>query len=306
MSSQFRGLAKSICWARGNYWERRLIRKRIKQPPPRFLYKYRGFAGEFDEDNLRDAIVHSVVRLSAPVEFNDPFDMRCRFIVEGTEQERLARYTSLIDEQMRYASPADKRVAIGNMMAATQHGGKIQRSVSSIRQTTGVYCFAGNAKSVLMWSHYADKHRGVCLQFDTSRDFPVLSRAVRVIQVKGENLPTVNYIVGFMDQIEGMLLSKHEGWEYEQERRIILYRQSGCYLDIRPDCLRSIIFGLHATEASIDWIGGLLADRAAARFPRLSVFQAYAHPTKYKLVFRRRELEGAADRTRNWNRPAQQ
>ena len=236
--------------------------------------------------------MHSVVRLSVAAEFNDPFDMKCRFIVEGTEQERLARYTLLINEQMPNGSPDDKQIAIGNLMTATRQEmeERCQRSVSGIRQTTGIYCFAGNAKSVLMWSHYADKHRGVCLQFDTSRDFPVLSRAVRVIPARGENLPTVNYIVGFMDHIEGMLLSKHERWEYEQERRIVLYGQSGRYMEIRPDSLRSIIIGLHATEASIEWIRELLADRSAAGFPRVSVLQAHAHPTKYKLVFRRRDL----------------
>jgi hypothetical protein len=282
----------NLLWARGNYWQRRLIRKRINHGPPRFFYKYRGFGGKFDEENLRDVIVQSVVRLSAPVEFNDPFDMRCRFIVEGTEQERLARFTSLINEQMPNASPEDKRAGIGNMMAATQQDieARCQRSIAGIRQTVGVYCFAGSARSVLMWSHYADKHRGVCLQFDTSRDFPMLSRAVPVIPAIGEDLPTVNYIVGFIDQILNMLLSKHEGWQYEKERRIILYGQSRRYLDIRPDSLRSIIFGLHATEESIDFVRGLLADRAAAGFPSVSVLQAHAHPTKYKLVFRRREL----------------
>jgi Protein of unknown function (DUF2971) len=274
-------------WGRGNYWQRRLIRKR--QGSPRFLYKYRGFVAEFDKQNLRDTIVHSVIRLSRPTEFNDPFDMHCRFVAAATEQEKLARFTTMVDEQMTHASSAQKQIAVNNLMAESQQAltERFHLSVGGVRQTTGVHCFAGTPRSVLMWSHYADKHRGVCLQFDTSRDFPLLSQAVPVIPVIGEDLPSVNFIVGFKDQILRMLLSKHTGWEYEKERRMIMLDQGGRYLDIRPDSLRTIILGLHVSDESIEFVHGLLAERVAAGLPHVRVLRARAHPTKYRLVFRR-------------------
>jgi len=36
-----------------------------------------------------------------------------------------------------------------------------QKSLSQIRDEAGVYCFAGNAKNLLMWSHYASDHKGL-------------------------------------------------------------------------------------------------------------------------------------------------
>jgi hypothetical protein len=275
-------------WGRGNYWQRRLIRKR--QGSPRFLYKYRGFVAEFDKQNLRDTIVHSVFRLSRPTEFNDPFDMHCRFVAAATEQEKFARFTTMVDEQMTHpASSTQKQIAVNNLMAESQQAleERFHLSVAGVRQTTGVHCFAGTPRSVLMWSHYADKHRGVCLQFDTSRDFPLLSQALPVTPVAGEDLPSVNFIVGFKDQILGMLISKHEGWEYEKERRIIWLDQGGRYVDIRHDSLRSIILGLHVSDESIEFICELLAERAAAGLPSVRVLRAHAHPTKYRPVFRR-------------------
>jgi len=35
--------------------------------------------------------------------------------------------------------------------------------------TTGLLCFSGNWTNPVLWSHYADRHRGVCLGFDVKR-----------------------------------------------------------------------------------------------------------------------------------------
>ena len=61
-------------WRASTYLQQR--RLRLRNPPQlsRFLYKYRGFSGEYAEKNLRDMIVHSVLRLSAPSTFNDPYE----------------------------------------------------------------------------------------------------------------------------------------------------------------------------------------------------------------------------------------
>lgn len=34
----------------------------------------------------------------------------------------------------------------------------------------GVCCFSLDPKSILMWSHYSDNHKGVCLKFDRLKD----------------------------------------------------------------------------------------------------------------------------------------
>jgi hypothetical protein len=32
--------------------------------------------------------------------------------------------------------------------------------------SVGIYCVSTNYDDVLMWSHYADSHKGICLEFD--------------------------------------------------------------------------------------------------------------------------------------------
>lgn len=36
----------------------------------------------------------------------------------------------------------------------------------------GLLCFSDNWRSPVMWAHYADKHRGVCLGFDIAKNDP--------------------------------------------------------------------------------------------------------------------------------------
>jgi hypothetical protein len=41
----------------------------------------------------------------------------------------------------------------------------------------GVACFSALPDDLLMWAHYADKHRGVCLKFVGNRFEPVIGEA---------------------------------------------------------------------------------------------------------------------------------
>ena len=92
-------------------------------------------------------------------------------------------------------------------------------------------CVTERNDSVLMWSHYANKHEGVCLQFrglESLRTPPL-----RVIY--SDNYPVVDLLEyePFVDRqdetsrakqkemIERMHLTKAKDWNYECEWRII-------------------------------------------------------------------------------------
>jgi hypothetical protein len=44
-----------------------------------------------------------------------------------------------------------------------------------------LYCLTPEPCSTLMWSHYADNHRGICLEFDTGN--PLFSEAMEVASI---------------------------------------------------------------------------------------------------------------------------
>lgn len=83
-----------------------------------------------------------------------------------------------------------------------------------LSKSKGILCFSETWKNPVLWSHYADKHRGLCLGFEVSN-----STLERVEYVDSRHpIPSV------IDEtlMKKLLYTKFRHWEYEQERRIYI------------------------------------------------------------------------------------
>lgn len=85
----------------------------------------------------------------------------------------------------------------------------------------GIICFSKNWKNPLLWSHYADRHKGAALEFNIKDNiaFSVKYRKNRYpINLKelkkGKRGVT-------KAETEGLWQTKFESWKYEEEVRII-------------------------------------------------------------------------------------
>lgn len=83
----------------------------------------------------------------------------------------------------------------------------------------GILCFSEDWRSTLMWSHYGEKHTGLCLGFDVAREF------VQPIEYIDKLLPDpIDYkkrLRGLSTEVlEAALRHKHSGWSYEREGRL--------------------------------------------------------------------------------------
>jgi Protein of unknown function (DUF2971) len=223
-------------------------------------------------ENLHDILVESSFRLSRPTEFNDLFDTSANLIVAGSPVERQQRF----EEIARTADVPVAQMQSGIQNLASRTDAELiagfQRGLEIMRASMGIYSFAGDPRNILMWAHYADDHRGLCLEFDTAMDFMTLSRAVRVDYI--EEYPTLNWISGFRNGIGSLLLRKHPRWVYEDETRIILPDAGGQYLRFLPAALRKIIFGYRAGEQAIEIVQQLLAERKKVGHPEIELCRA--------------------------------
>jgi hypothetical protein len=277
-------------WDNANYFQRRILRKNIPGGPPRFLYKYYGFGGKFDKTNLEDWIVNSAFRLSRPIEFNDPFDFHGVMLIAGTDEQFSERCFNIAKDNMAVGSTDEDVGRAAEFMRS--HPAELERlaqeSFNKARTTSGVACFSTSPKTVILWSHYAGGHTGVCLQFDVARDFPALMGALCVRIVEGLQLPTMNWMTTLHKDIGNVMLSKNSWWAHEQERRIIQTDQGGKYVPLRPEALSRIILGCRIGTADTELIDDLLAKRGARGLPQIEVYIASAHDKLAKLVIRRR------------------
>lgn len=89
----------------------------------------------------------------------------------------------------------------------------------AIAQQHGVLCFSRGWRNPLMWSHYADKHRGLCLGFDIPND------RTKPIRYDAERLPSLlpGLLAGTPDSaalMQRLLFTKFRDWKYEKEVRV--------------------------------------------------------------------------------------
>lgn len=95
---------------------------------------------------------------------------------------------------------------------------------SSIAKKMGLICFSDNWRSPVMWAHYADKHRGICLGFDVPDEGP--ESALKRVDYSPERLKlTLNMQEDFRginhDVIRAVLCTKSAEWAYEREWRAL-------------------------------------------------------------------------------------
>lgn len=254
----------------------------------RFLYKFRSMVASDTKsvDRMRDLIVRSRFWLSSPVDFNDPYDMSANFSVEGSIAQRKKRIEELLIVQGRNWNQRQKeRPAILSKSDAELRE-VVRATFQKTIERTGIYSFGGDPRSILMWSHYADNHKGFCLQFEVARDPKTLIFKVATMKYC-DDYPVLNWITEIPDRLEIVISRKHTGWRYEGEKRLVVLEGSHQYVPFRPEALQGIIIGCRADDGEVSRLRELLAERSALGYPLPTVYRAFKHNTKYRLVIRK-------------------
>ena len=106
----------------------------------------------------------------------------------------------------------------------------------------GYYCLTSKPDNLLMWAHYADSHRGVCLKFDILEDLETFLVPIPV-EYSSEYVDYDAMNSNFADLIR----RKSKEWEYEQEYRIIKTNFHGLK-KVNRAAIKEIIFGCRISE----------------------------------------------------------
>lgn len=84
--------------------------------------------------------------------------------------------------------------------------------------TSGFLCFSRNWKNPLLWSHYADKHRGICLGFDVPADLKEVDYTENRLDLNASNFETLPEEEQ-KKLMEKLISTKYVDWSYEEEVR---------------------------------------------------------------------------------------
>lgn len=79
----------------------------------------------------------------------------------------------------------------------------------------GMLCFSGDWRDPVLWAHYADKHYGLCIEFDVPDDDG--EKPFKRVQYVSTRLPFPQSLTE--EHTKAMLFTKFSSWQYEQEVR---------------------------------------------------------------------------------------
>lgn len=215
-----------------------------EQIDEKLFYKYHRIS-----ENFLNNLSNNQLFFCDPTEFNDPFDCKITLCKKGTEEEWIAYYTANRWEKERIEKKIEGDLKNGK---SVKQGEKI---VSYLDIDTSILprvcCFSTKNDSILMWSHYADNHKGVCLCFkpkktrvDDSRsdklndmyrltldssDLDSSINELRKVEYKAKCPDEVNILnldeteVG--KQVWECFTTKYCDWKYEEEYRMFVFKK---------------------------------------------------------------------------------
>ncbi|MEI0524603.1 DUF2971 domain-containing protein [Brachyspira murdochii] len=134
----------------------------------------------------------------------------------------------------------------------------IEEYINNIR----ICSLSSTYDNFLMWSHYSNEHKGICIAYDVSninKYHNTIFKKVRYTSniIFGDYEHVLdNYSLILESRFISLFYLKHKNWKYENEYRIISYNtEEYIYLPIK-----AIYFGMDASDEDIKLIKSLVKD----------------------------------------------
>jgi hypothetical protein len=230
------------------------------------LYRYVSAQGDEKQRWIEDVFLRHKLYFSSRTSFNDPFDCIVPSLL-GTQGTLLKRFVEeRISKLFAHASAAEQIRMMSKGLSADFLEG-LRKDLQTDVDGAGILCLSKVRDDILMWSHYADKHNGLCLEFDGSANCLFFGEAQPVQYSEYTPLPLDD---DSGKQIERIVLTKATHWSYEQEYRIVRPNQAGTLMEFPAALLTGVIFGYGMP----DELRQKIRSWAAAGNSRVAFFEA--------------------------------
>ncbi len=205
------------------------------------LYKYLSCPADDDErmEWVRQILVEHRLFFASRRAFNDPFDCAIPSLLQipGTFLKRFAE--EFVDRKFPTKSETEKSALIDKLMSVDALE-EIRRGVQGDVDKAGIVCFSKVRDDILMWAHYADKHKGLCLEFDGSSNCIFFGEAQ---PVEYEDHTPISLHEDKERQMARVILTKSRHWSYEKEYRIFRPETASQNISYPVELLTGVIFG---------------------------------------------------------------
>lgn len=223
-----------------------------------------------------DIFQNCSVRFTQAAALNDPFEAHpCFSVLRESFQDRSRALLTSLGKRLDEAAIVTAEILIPM---------KVRDGIVNLQQDLAtnwpMLSLTKKRNNLLMWSHYADSHRGFVVGFDDNNAFfhreqprtmsplfPVVFSSKRPVVPRFEEAPNDLHKIVF--------LTKSEHWAYEEELRMFAQpkaassttkddRGFALYLfALPPDIFSEIIFGMSMAKEDKRHIAAIVKDRYA-------------------------------------------
>jgi len=184
------------------------------------LYRYTSF----DEHSL-DILENDQLWMSSPMSFNDPFD--CEYTFNYGKPTNIHNFLSKNRKEELPDIDHEKIDKFMEEIINDIHTDMVNHFTNLSKHRLFITCFSEIKDSVLMWSHYADDHKGICIEFDF-KQLGIKNPRTRILFPVFYNekvFDTTKYLQAFFDKektFNNMMdicsaINKSKKWNDEKE-----------------------------------------------------------------------------------------
>lgn len=249
----------------------------------RYLSRYQAIG-----EDLNSSLRNCYLWFSDPLAFNDPYDCNLETGIECTFYE-ICEY--VLEENLRQGRNVDYKSihkTAKDLFCNPQERKARSKTGDLITVgNMGVCRFSERNDLLLMWSHYGQKHQGVCLTFDIKGDRDFFKRFYAVEYP--EKYPIHNWPRdrGKFHSYRFLIATKSKDWEYENEIRVVRNSKNSPFrerVEFNPSALAAVHFGYKCSENNISEIKTLLDGKECYKDVRL--FQAELKEQTFGITYR--------------------
>ncbi|MDY7396606.1 DUF2971 domain-containing protein [Aureibaculum sp. 2210JD6-5] len=232
----------------------------IKMGRP-FVFRFRP-----PNENTISELENGYIWFSDRNSLNDELDSNPEFVKISTnlDEQKLLYSTisnSILDERTKRYFDENMSSKILQEFAQT----KVEPFVNSF----GIACFTMYPMNEQLWEIYAKNNRGLCLQFDTSKDTTFFHNVLPIYYVS--QIIELEYNpISEPDHIIDLFYKKTEKWSYEKELRLL--KGSMGRVPFNRGTLESIIVGDQAEKDFVEQI----IEIVKKHYPKTNIFQTVA------------------------------
>lgn len=232
--------------------------ERVKKNLEGCIFKYGPFS------NIDRTLQNSTLGFTSLFDFNDIYE----------HEYRIVHYFNSIEEQKSLLGPATPF-------------GRQQKLIEDRLRSIKVSCFSFSATNNLMWSHYADQHKGVCYCFEKASIFEDKEFPWGKVQYSS-SIPEVPIFQGVTTEgmlnahLDSVILTKSLDWAYENENCFFKCQKDN-FCTFNPHGLKAVIIGRRTETPEIDHIASEVSLFNKRHNDNVQVLFACRQPGSYAL-----------------------